>query len=510
MDKRRVTGLLSGLAAGAAGIAVAELLSGLLRERLSPLQAVAESVVSLAPGRLDARAISAVGHADKPLLVLGTLLGFAVVAALAGLVAASRLAWGEALILLLGLVGGLAVNQRVPTGELRFAPIIVGTVVATAVLALLARKVWAFGKTGSPPRPTVAPEMTRRAFVHSVVVVGVGAVVAGAAGRWLGQSTRAVASARSSLRLRLRRAVPPPGTSAGVPGVAPWVTPSPDFYRVDTALTVPQVLPDGWRLRIHGKVRRELELDFGALLGRGLEQHWMTLCCVSNEVGGSLIGNALWAGVPVRRLLAEAGVLPGADAVLSTAVDGWTAVTPLATLTDGRAALLAVGMNGEPLPPAHGFPVRLLVPGLYGYVSATKWVEDLEVTRFDEARGFWTERGWSARGPIKTESRIDVPRAGQSVSAGRSVVAGVAWAQHRGIKEVQVRVDDRPWASARLAADPSVDCWRQWAFGWDATPGTHQLAVRAVDLSGRVQTPAVADVVPNGASGYDRVTVRVA
>ncbi|MDQ4007452.1 MAG: molybdopterin-dependent oxidoreductase, partial [Actinomycetota bacterium] len=303
--------------------------------------------------------------------------------------------------------------------------------------------------------------------------------------------------------------VPPDGVAVPVDGVVPWMTPNDDFYRIDTALAVPRVLPQDWRLRLHGMVDRELELTYEDLVGRGLVEAWITLCCVSNEVGGPLISNARWSGVRVADLLAEAGVQLGADAVLSTSADGWTCGTPLQALTDGRESLLAVAMNGEPLPLEHGFPVRMVVPGLYGFVSATKWVVDLEVSRFADFTAYWTERGWSPRAPVKTQSRIDAPRDGADVSAGRVAVGGIAWAQHTGIRQVEVRVDDGPWNSARLAAVPNVDTWRQWAWAWDAEPGEHRIAVRATDAGGYTQTPERADVVPDGATGWHTIAVTV-
>ena len=252
-----------------------------------------------------------------------------------------------------------------------------------------------------------------------------------------------------------------------------------------------------------------MTIDWATLLKQPLEQHLVTLTCVSNEVGGDLVGNALWTGWPVRKLLAMARPKPGADMVLSRSSDGFTAGTPIEALTDDRNAMVAVAMNGQALPFEHGFPARLVVPGLYGYVSATKWVTELKVTRFDQDEGYWTPRGWSAKGPIKTHSRIDVPRAGRGVSAGTVAIAGVAWAQHRGISKVEVQVDDGPWQQATLAAEPTVDAWRQWFLPWAATPGTHQLRVRATDATGATQTDRQAPPAPDGATGWHAVQVEV-
>jgi DMSO/TMAO reductase YedYZ molybdopterin-dependent catalytic subunit len=279
---------------------------------------------------------------------------------------------------------------------------------------------------------------------------------------------------------------------------------------VDTAIFPPAVETDGWRLRIHGLVDRELSLDYRELLSRPLIERDITLTCVSNEVGGELVGNARWIGAPLRDLLQEAGVRPGADQIVSTSVDGFTAGTPTAIALDGRDAILAVGMNGEPLPLAHGFPVRMVVPGLYGYVSATKWLVDIELSRFGDITPYWVRQGWAPRAPIKTESRIDTPRAGASLPPGRVAVAGVAWAQHRGIEAVEIRVDDEPWSEATLAAQDTVDTWRQWLYRWQATPGPHTLQVRATDGTGVVQTGQRVPPFPDGATGYHTIAVTVA
>jgi DMSO/TMAO reductase YedYZ molybdopterin-dependent catalytic subunit len=287
------------------------------------------------------------------------------------------------------------------------------------------------------------------------------------------------------------------------------VTPNGSFYRVDTALFIPQVAPGSWRLRVHGMVTRELDITFAELLRRPLTEADITLCCVSNPVGGPYIGNARWLGVSLASVLREAGIKPGADQLLSTSTDGYTSGTPVATVMDGRNALLAVAMNGAPLPVAHGFPARMIVPGLYGYVSATKWVTDINVTTFAAEQGYWVQQGWTQRGPIKTQSRIDVPNGTSPLKAGHIVVAGVAWAQHRGVAAVEVRVDGGAWQEARLATVPGIDTWRQWVWDWDAAAGSHQLEVRATDATGYTQTGAQANIFPDGATGWHSVQVTV-
>jgi DMSO/TMAO reductase YedYZ molybdopterin-dependent catalytic subunit len=350
----------------------------------------------------------------------------------------------------------------------------------------------------------------RRFLAASVATAGV-AAVAGLAGRQLAERS-SVATARQALHLPRpseSASALPAGVNLDIPGLTPFITPNADFYRVDTAIVLPQVAPSSWQLRIHGMVAREITLTFDQLLRRPLIEDYVTLCCVSNPVGGPYIGNALWLGASLAALLRQAGIKAGADQLLCTSVDGFTSGTPVQTVMDGRDALLAVAMNGQPLPVAHGFPARMVVPGLYGYVSATKWVTDINVTTFAGNYAYWAQRGWSQQAPIKTESRIDVPNGASQIPAGRTAVAGVAWAQHKGIEAVEVRVDQGPWNQARLAAVPDIDTWRQWAWEWDATSGNHLIECRATDKIGYTQTALAEPPEPNGATGYPMVQVSV-
>ncbi|MFI9588803.1 molybdopterin-dependent oxidoreductase [Nonomuraea sp. NPDC052265] len=356
-----------------------------------------------------------------------------------------------------------------------------------------------------------------RGFDRRRLITGVagGAVVAGAAavlGRQLG-GQRELNTARVNIALP-RPATParplPAGTDFHIPGLSSFITKNRDFYRVDTALVVPQVDPRTWKLRIHGMVDKPVEITYAELLNLPLTEADITLTCVSNEVGGPYVGNARWLGVRMTDVLRRAGLRSGADMLLSTSDDGFTCGTPVDVVMDGRDALFAIAMNGEALPFEHGFPVRQVVPGLYGYVSATKWVVDVKVTRFDRDEAYWTPRGWAAKAPIKTASRIDVPKSGDSLKAGRTTIAGVAWAQHTGVDAVEVRVDRGEWRQARLAAVPGPDTWRQWALDWDATPGEHTIEARATDAAGRTQTEQQAPPAPDGASGWPAVTVQVA
>jgi DMSO/TMAO reductase YedYZ molybdopterin-dependent catalytic subunit len=350
----------------------------------------------------------------------------------------------------------------------------------------------------------------RRGFMTAAVALGAVAAVGGVVRQTFGGS--AAAAERADIRLPRPSTPAPalaPGTSLDVRGITPFITSNKDFYRVDTALSVPDVPIDGYTLRIHGMVENEIELSYEDLLRLRMVERRITLTCVSNPVGGTYVGNATWLGVPVRDLLEEAGVKAGADAVKSTSADDMTIGTPLQALDDPmRDALIAVAMNGEPLPLRHGFPVRMVVPGLYGYVSATKWLVDLEVTRFADFKAYWSTRGYSVKAPIKTSSRIDVPRSFAAVKAGTKVpVAGVAWSQDRGIRRVEVRVDGGAWQQAELAAEDNIDTWRQWTWLWDATPGNHKIEVRATDDTGQTQTDKRVPIAPNGSTGWHSVDV---
>ncbi|MEU8247592.1 molybdopterin-dependent oxidoreductase [Nonomuraea sp. NPDC048916] len=568
-------GALAGLVAGGVALGVAQLVAGVVGPATFPVVAVGDVVVDLTPPPVKDFAIETFGENDKTVLVGGVLVVLALVAAVIGLLARRRLAYGYAGLAAFGVVGVLAVLTRPGSRPLDVLPTVAGVLVGGWALAWLLRRATiqsgqagsydggvssgrggsakgggsggaspegdvtsgrsgssegevlgdsSPGERGGSPegggaeRPTV---MRAGAGLHAFdrrrLLTGAagGVVVAGAAavlGREL-SGRRAVNTARTALTLPAP-ATPakplPAGVDFGINGLSPFVTKNRDFYRVDTALIVPQVDPATWKLRIHGMVDRPIELTYADLLKRPLTEADVTLACVSNEVGGPYVGNARWLGVRMADLLREAGIQSGADMLLSTSDDGFTCGTPVDVVTDGRDALFAIAMNGEVLPVDHGFPVRQVVPGLYGYVSATKWVVDVKVTRFDRDEAYWTPRGWSAQAPIKTESRIDLPRAGASLKPGRTTIAGVAWAQHTGIDAVEVRVDRGTWQQARLAQVPGPDTWRQWALDWDAPAGKHTIEVRATDAAGRTQTERQVPPAPDGATGWHTITVKVA
>ena len=509
----RGTGLaaLAGILAAATTLGVAQLIAAIVSPDGAPLIAVGGAFVDATPLWLKNFAVATFGTADKTVLLIGMGLMITALAAVAGMLARRRWWLGAGLVLLLAAVGGVAAATRPGAGALAPLPSLVGAAAGLfALRALIARA--PEDAVVPEPAPTLADAPDRRSFLTAAVLTAAVAALAAAGGQLLGQATRTVRTARDALRLPGAArpvAALPADVQSPVAGVVPFVTPNLDFYRIDTALLVPQVGADTWTLRVHGLVEEEVVLTFQELLAASLIESWVTLTCVSNAVGGDLAGNAKWLGYPVRELLARARPKADADMVLSTSADGFTASTPLGALTDGRDAILAIGMNGEPLPVDHGFPVRMVVPGLYGYVSATKWVVDLEVTRFADRSAYWTDRGWSATGPIKTASRIEVPRRGSSVAAGPVAVGGTAWAQHRGITAVEVQVDDGAWAPATLATEASVDTWRQWSYVWDANPGKHRLTVRATDATDGVQTGKNADPVPDGATGWHSVEVTV-
>jgi DMSO/TMAO reductase YedYZ molybdopterin-dependent catalytic subunit len=354
-------------------------------------------------------------------------------------------------------------------------------------------------------------DIGRRRFLSASLMVGGAAVALGGLGRLnIARRFGVAEAARDALTIPVPQSPLPPldaGAVLDTSGISPFITPNADFYRVDTAFIVPRIDTDTWRLAIHGMVDREMELTFEQLMSREVIERDITLACVSNEVGGPYIGNARWIGVPLKPLFEEAGVHADADQIVSRSVDGFTVGTPTAVAMDGRDAMLAVSMNGETLPFTHGFPVRMIVPGLYGYVSATKWLTDIELTTFDAYDAYWIQRGWAQQAPIKTESRIDTPRAGSKVRVGTLMVAGVAWAQHRGIELVEVRVDGGAWNDATLAAQDTTDTWRQWTWPWHATPGQHTIEVRATDADGDVQPEQRLPPFPDGATGWHTVQV---
>ncbi|GHD06442.1 molybdopterin-dependent oxidoreductase [Zhihengliuella salsuginis] len=504
--------MLSGIAAALVLLGTAEALSNFFAAASAPLVSIGGAFIDIIPPWVKDAAIALFGIYDKIALFATMFLVVLILAAGIGLLARKHRTAALLAVAVLGIGSSAVVISRAATTVADAVPTLVGTLAGALVLAWLARL--AHRMTTTAPADA-APEAgtDRRRFLLGAAgsaALGVALLVAGRAASGIRGGVETI---REAIRLP-KPAAPaaplPAGVASEVPGMPPFVSPNDNFYRIDTALSVPRVDPATWSLRIHGLVEREIEVSFDDLLAEDLVEADVTLTCVSNPVGGDLVGNARWLGVPVRRLLERAGVDPSADMVLSRSVDGFTAGTPIEALTDDRDSLLAVGMNGEPLPAQHGFPVRMVVPGLYGYVSATKWLSELKVTRYADDSAYWTDRGWSAKGPIKLASRVDVPRSFANVPSGVVMMGGTAWAQQRGISKVEVRIDDGPWEPADLAADAGIDVWRQWSYAWeDATPGRHSVTVRATDGDGTVQTSDRADPVPNGASGWHQIQFTV-
>ena len=544
---RALAGAAVGVLAAAVAMGAAQFAAGLGVPQSSPVLSVGQAAIDLTPPQVKDFAISAFGTNDKTALLGGILVILALYAAVVGMIAVRRLAFGLAGLAVFAALGLAATLTRPDATAGYVVPTLVGAATGAVALTWLARAAARLGSpvARTPPGPTIpagalappdlplpldpwpvvragpapssldSPDQSRwparRWFLISSGAAAGLAALGTAAGRNL-TSEHNVAAARAAIRFP-RPAVPAPplpaGSNLNIPGLSSFVTPDDSFYRVDTALLTPQVNPATWRLRIHGMVQREVTINFADLLRLPLMEAWVTLTCVSDPVGGPYVGNAKWLGASLADLIRQARPLAGADQLLSTSVDGYTSGTPLAVVLDGRNALLAVAMNDQALPIVHGFPARMVVPGLYGYVSATKWVTDIEVTTFASAYGFWAQRGWSQQAPIKTESRIDVPVASASLAPGRTQVAGVAWAQHKGIAAVEVRVNGGPWHKARLAAVPGIDTWRQWVWEWQASPGNYLLEARATDETGYTQTVAQAQPAPNGASGYPSAQVAV-
>jgi DMSO/TMAO reductase YedYZ molybdopterin-dependent catalytic subunit len=542
--RRLLAGALAGLLTASVALGVAELAAALISASSAPVIAVGETAINLTPIPVKEFAIIHFGSHDKEALLAGIvvmLIGFAVVI---GIAAVRRVAYGLAGLAVFAAVGMAAAIHLPSATAVDVIPTLAGVAVGAVAMVMLTRAVWeAYPPAALPlappaalplappaalplappaplppapgPRLGAAAPDRRRFLITGAGAAAVAAIAGGTGDKLLGRFS--IASSRAQVRLpapAIRAAAAPAGTELRIPGLTPFFTSNASFYRVDTDLVLPQVSPDNWTLKIDGMVDRELEFSFDELLKMPLTEADITLVCVSNQVGGTYNGNARWLGVPLAGLLRRAGVKAGTNQVLSTSTDGMTISTPVAAIMDGPSlngpsALLAVGMNGQPLPIAHGFPARMIVPGLYGYVSATKWVTKLTLTTFAAQKAYWTQRGYSAQAPIKTESRIDVPKPLSQVKAGRIAVAGIAWAPATGIAAVEVNVDNGPWQHATLAAADGLDTWRQWMWAWDAQPGLHTLQVRATDSKGVTQTPARTNPVPNGASGWDSTVVTV-
>ncbi|WP_051062291.1 molybdopterin-dependent oxidoreductase [Ilumatobacter nonamiensis] len=538
---RRLVGALTGLTAAAVALGVTELIAGLNRNWRSPVIDVGDRVVDNVPVWLKEFAIDQFGTNDKPVLLASIGVILAVYAMVVVTLAFTRrLAIGVVGFALFGLIGAYtAISRRVGGSFDDAIPVVIGTGAGIGAIVLahhLLTPLLTSGDATDEPvdvegrdedetLPVESPTDPARATRRDLLITGGGLIgVFALVGAGTGAVGRAIRSRFSATESRANVVLPdaadplapiPDGVSVGVDGVSPFSTPNADFYRIDTALTVPQVPTDNYELRVTGMVDNELSFSFDDLLQRKIVEHDITLTCVSNTIGGELVGNARWLGFRLDELLEEAGVQSGADQVVGRSVDGYTCGFPLEAATDGRNAMVAFGMNGEPLPLEHGFPVRLVVPGLYGYISATKWLTEIELTTFEDFESYWVPRGYADRAPIKLMSRIDSIDGLGTLNVGpdgMAAIGGVAWAQTVGISDVQVQIDDGEWMSAELGEALNKDTWRQWAFRFEPS-GTDRtrtsIRCRAVDADGVIQTDERSEPLPDGASGHHQIVVFV-
>lgn len=506
-----LTGLLTTGVALSAGHAVAAFTT----PAASPTYAVGETLIDLTPQWLKEWAIRTFGSNDKHVLVAGIYLVVAILGTVLGITSRRRRWVGLIGLGALWAVGVTAAIAR-PTATAAWAiPSLVAGAAGFGAFVLLTGSWSSWRLHTSADQVEGAPRplgFDRRRFIGSAFALGATVALAGGVASYWGRR-RALEAGRSSLAFPRPASTArplPAGAQLRVPGITQFYTGNDRFYRVDTALFVPMIDVKSWKLQIHGMVDRPMTLTFEDLVARPLIERDVTLNCVSNPVGGHFIGNARWIGTPLKPLLEEVGVRSGATQIVTRSVDGFTVGTPTTLALDGRDAMLAVAMNGQPLPFEHGFPVRMLVPGLYGYESATKWIVDMELTTLEAFKAYWVKRGWVQQVPVKTSSRIDTPAAGAKLSPGQVTVAGVAWAQDRGIRAVEVQADGGEWQPATLAEQDTIDTWRQWRWTWNATAGDHQLAVRAIDDTGMVQIGASAPPFPSGATGYHTIEVQIA
>jgi len=513
---RRLAFALTGVLAAVAGMAVGHLVAAFVNPATSPVLSVGSSVIDLTPTPLKEAAISTFGTNDKAILLATVGLVTVLLAATAGLLSRRRPQVGLGIIVLLVALAGVAAITRPTATPLDLLPALATGIVGVAVLLGLRRLIVGHSaQSAADPDKAMLTEDShptrdgsRRQFLVGAAGVTAGAVVVAGAGQRLASASSDPSSVVLPSAAETARPLPA-GLETQVKGISAFRTPTADFYRVDTNLTVPKVSKDSWKLEIDGDVRTPFSLSFDELSKMPLIERDITMTCVSNEVGGGYIGAATWLGVRLTDILDRAGVGTSSDQLLSTAVDGFTISTPLAAVRDGRDAMVAIGMNGAPLTDTHGFPARLIVPGLYGFVSATKWLTRLTLTTYAAQQSYWTQRKWATDAPIKTSARIDTPAPLTTIPPGPTAIGGVAWAQHRGVGKVEVRIDGGAWQPAMLGPDAGVDYWRQWYLPWDATSGQHMVAVRAVDLTGAVQIEERATPFPGGSSGIQEIVIIV-
>jgi DMSO/TMAO reductase YedYZ molybdopterin-dependent catalytic subunit len=510
---------LVGLISGAVGLGVGEVLAGLFKSLSSPIISVGDKAIDLVPVPLKNFAIRTFGTRDKQALLLGIGVAIALFAAIVGVVGSRKRSVGVAGLVAFGAVGAAAaVSGRTGT----VADAVPSTIAAIVAIGSLLFLLSLLQKQAAAPKDNICAHSTgrvvgspsalsRRGFLVGSTSMAVAAAILGGVGRSLQSATGAVASRAKALIAKPKVALPKAPAAISVEALLtanPFFTLNKDFYRIDTALVVPKIDASSWKLKVNGMVGEERTYTYQDLLDRALVERDITLTCVSNEVGGILMGTARWVGVPLRELLDEARADDKATQIVGRSVDGWTSGFPVSAAMD-RDAIVALTMNGEPLPFSHGFPARLVVPGLYGYVSATKWLTEIELTTMEAFDSYWVPRGYSKEAPIKMASRIDVPRGLATIPAGPAAIAGVAWSQTVGISKVELSIDSGEWFEADLADAQSKDTWRQWSYKWDAPTGRHDIAVRATDANGKLQVEERTAPLPNGATGWHSIIVLV-
>jgi DMSO/TMAO reductase YedYZ molybdopterin-dependent catalytic subunit len=510
----RWTAPVAGLISSFFAVCVATFIAVLL-DVVTPLNAVGSEFIDHTPKWLKNFSIQTFGTNDKAALKIGMVLTISCLALLNGLIARRKLLVGTSTIISFGILGGIVSSARPLQSALALVPCLLGATAGCWLLTRLIKIITQHDLPIASPSESRAPlGWDRRRFLSATGKTALISALLGVV------ANRLENKKISEIRQAAPESLPKINTgndlvATKIPSAAqiftetPFITPNEDFYRIDTALSLPRIDIKTWTLQIGGMVKTPLKLSYDDLLARPMVERTITICCVSNEVGGPYIGNAIWQGVLLADLLNEAGVDPRAEQIFGTSADGWTCGFPVGAAFDGRDALIAIGMNGTPLPLEHGYPARVIIPGLYGYVSATKWLTNLDLTTWSQEQGYWVPLGWSRDAPIKTQSRIDVPRRGENVTAGRIAIAGVAWAQQLGIEKVEVRIDSGDWQNATLALDFSDDTWRQWKYEFDAKPGDYKIQVRATDKTGETQTQEVSRPDPNGATGYHTRTIKV-
>ena len=529
----RYQAALSGMVGAALALASGELVASLTNKTTSLVLAVGEFIVDITPGDIVRTSIETLGNSQKIVLLSGITVISILFGGFLGLLSRKHSDLSYLLFILFGVFGGWTLNRDPLTSTTAAL-----SLSATATLIGLSAFVFLNNILDQPINTSLEDPKNRyadrRQFLSWATGISVAAGAMTGTGRFLLKDDT-IQNIRENIVLpdieektgllksdTTTPASPTPATTTlpdekdfftfsemnEIEGISPYITSNKDFYRIDTALRVPTIEPADWSLTLNGLVENPYELSYDEILEMDLVKKDVTLTCVSNEIGGPLVGNAVWSGVPLSEIISKSKPLPEAQQVMCHSVDGFTAGFPIENIFDGRTALLAVGMNGRPLPVIHGFPARLVVAGLYGYVSAVKWIKRIEICTWDGNDGYWIPRGWSKKAPIKISSRIDVPRE-RRINSGINAVAGVAWAPLSGVKTVEVSFDSGPWQECNLGVSLSGESWSQWAYKWDAKPGKYEIKVRAIDNNGVIQSSNLASPAPNGAEGYDQISVRV-